>query len=166
MIPLTVYIFILIELVFVSWGDIRTKRIPNFWSLLNIIVFISLIFVFNDLYILSWKTFFYPVIWILSGFVFFLLKIMGGGDSKFLSTFFLLIPLNTQDDAFYYLILSTIFIGTSVFLLNIIRNWQNILDSLKTKNYALLKNSFGTKFSFAPVIFVSWIMLGWGLKIF
>lgn len=166
MIPLTVYLFILIELIFVSWGDIKTKKIPNFWSLLNILVFVALVFVFNDLYFFSWKTFLYPVIWIVAGFIFFTLNIMGGGDSKFLSTFFLLIPLKTQDDAFYYLILSTIFIGTSVFIFNIIRNWKSIMSSLKSKDYALLKKSFGTKFTFAPVIFVSWIMLGWGLKVF
>jgi Flp pilus assembly protein protease CpaA len=33
MIPFPVYLFILIELAFVSYGDIRTNKIPNMWSL-------------------------------------------------------------------------------------------------------------------------------------
>lgn len=166
MIPTTVFLFILIELIFVSVGDIRTKKIPNLWSLLNIIIFIILVFVFKDLYVVSWKTFLYPVIWIIAGFILFSLKIMGGGDSKFLSTYFLLIPLSSQDDAFYFLIISTIFIGLSVFMFNILKNWKSILDCLKTKNYKLLKQHFGTKFTFAPVIFISWVLLGWDQKIF
>lgn len=166
MIPVSLYVFILIELIFVSIGDFRTKKIPNYWSLLNIILFILLLFFFKDMYVVGWRTFLYPVIWIIVGFLFFILKIMGGGDSKFLATYFLLIPLAKQDDAFYYLIISTLYIGLTVFFINIVTKRKLIFNSLATKDYKALKKCFGTKFTFAPVIFISWVMLGWDLKIF
>lgn len=162
--PLPVYLFILIELLFVSWGDIKTNKIPNMWSLLNIIAFAMLLFISPGLYVLKIETFIFSITFLIIGFFLFLLKIMGGGDSKFLFTFFLLVPLVHQELTFHYLLLSTLIIGSFVFLTNIARNFEKITVNLKNKNYQEVKSCFGTKFSYAPVILITWIWVGWSLK--
>ena len=42
--PLPIYLFILIELICVAWADIRTNKIVNMWSVLNLIFFLVLFF--------------------------------------------------------------------------------------------------------------------------
>lgn len=162
--PLPVYLFILIELLFVSWGDVKTNKIPNMWSLLNIVTFAMLLFISPDLYELKIETFIFSITFLIIGFLLFLLKIMGGGDSKFLFTFFLLVPLVHQELTFNYLLLSTLIIGTFVFLTNVARNFEKITVNLKKQNYQEVKTCFGSKFSYAPVILITWIWVGWSLK--
>lgn len=161
-----IYFYILIQLLFVSWGDIKTDKIPNLWSLLNIFTYIFLILLFPTLYPFSIETFLFPIIFLVIGFVLFLLKIMGGGDSKYLASFFLIIPEPLHDKIFENLLLSTILIGTFVFLTNFVKNLDQILHNLKIKNYLEVKRFFGTKFSYAPVILLAWIWMGWKIKVF
>ena len=163
--PTTVYLFIFIELLAVSIGDLFTKKIPNAYSILNIFLFVIFLFLFKEYYSPSLKLFLYSLIFLFVGFALFLLRIMGGGDSKYLFSLFLLIPQSMQDVTFYYLLLSTIMIGTSFLLMNIVKNFKRIKNALFTKNYLELKNCFGTKFSFAPVIFVAWGLVGWKINI-
>lgn len=164
MMPLPVYLFVLIELVAVSYGDIRTNKIPNFWSLLNIVMFIVLLFVAPDFYSLSWQTFVYSFVFLGVGFVLFLLNIMGGGDSKFLFTFFLLLPVPVHEETLTHLLLSTILIGGFIFLQNLLKNFKVIVDAAKAYDLRTVKNCFGTKFSYAPVILVAWLWMGWTLR--
>ncbi len=161
MIPLTVYYFMILEITIVSIIDIREKVIKNYWPLMNIVMFFAFLFIFPNDYHLDLETFFYPVVFLLVGFVLFLLKIMGAGDTKFLFSFFLLIPRTVQHELFVLLLYSTVLIGCFFFFTNLIRNFEKIVDSLKTKNYGTLKNCFGSKFPFAPVILLSWLWLGW-----
>ena len=158
--PLSIYLFLLLELVFVSYGDLKSKKIPNFWSLLHLVCFVILLFFAPGLYIFHWATFLYSVAFFVVGFALFSLNIMGGGDSKFLATFFLLIPLAYQHQAFLLLLGSTIVVGGSLFLTHLITYRQQIIYCLRTKDVKNLKNYFGSKFSYAPVILLSWVLLG------
>lgn len=162
--PLPIYLFIFIELVFVAWGDVKTNKIPNMWSLLNIITFATLLFISPELYQFQAETFVFSFAFLIIGFFLFLLKIMGGGDSKFLFTFFLLVPLSLHEMTFNYLLLSTLIIGSFVFLTNIAKNFDKIMRNLKIRNYQGVKSCFGTKFSYAPVILITWIWVGWNIK--
>jgi prepilin peptidase CpaA len=164
LIPLPIFLFILLELVFVAWADIRTNKIINLWSILNLIVFFILLFVAPEYYFLRLETFLYSSVFLLVGFVLFLLKIMGGGDSKFLFTFFLIVPLNLHVKLFNYLLVSTVLVGTFVLITNIAKNFDKILMSLRIKDIDGFKSCFGSKFAFAPVILIAWIWLGWTIK--
>lgn len=164
MIPLPVYLFLLIELLAVSYGDIKTNKIPNAWAILNLALFPVLLFVAPSVYALSGEAFLFSGAFLLVGFVLFLLNIMGGGDSKFLFTFFLLLPVSVQDQAFYYLLISTVLIGGFFFIKNIFQNHDILWRAMRTSDIKAVKSCFGTKFSFAPVILVAWIWLGWELK--
>ncbi|MFP5491302.1 MAG: prepilin peptidase [Bacteriovoracia bacterium] len=161
MIPLSIYLLLVIELALVSWGDIRTQKIPNFWSLLNIVFFIFFLFFLPEIYPFAWATFLYSAVFLAVGFVLFLLKIMGGGDSKFLFSFFLLIPVSLQSRALILLLLSTVLIGGFLLLTNIGKNHEKIVAAIKTGYIRGIKECFGTKFSFAPVILLAWLWLGW-----
>jgi prepilin peptidase CpaA len=160
-IPVSIYWLLVVELALVSWGDVRTQKIPNFWSLLNIIFFILFLIFLPEIYPFAWGTFLYSAVFLAVGFVLFLLKIMGGGDSKFLFSFFLLIPMSLQSRALVLLLLSTVLIGGFLLLTNIGKNHEKIVASIKTGYIKGIKDCFGTKFSFAPVILLAWLWLGW-----
>lgn len=161
MIPTVVYWLLVLELACVAWGDVRTQKIPNWWSLLNIGWFAGFLFIWPETYPLAWTTFLYSTVFLVVGFVLFLLKIMGGGDSKFLFSFFLLVPVTLQWRALLLLLLSTILIGGFLLVTNLSKNHEKIVASIKTGYIKGIKECFGTKFSFAPVILLAWLWLGW-----
>lgn len=160
MIPLPFYLFILIELIFVTVIDIKHRKIANLWSLLNIGVAAILFILFPKFYPVSVETFQYTMVFLMAGFLLFRLKIMGGGDSKFLASFFLIVPLEKQDQVFFQLLIATIFIGVIMFSLNTFMNRKKLVQSLKEKDIEGVKSCFGSKFAYAPVILVTWILFG------
>lgn len=161
MIPLTVYIFLLIELIAVAYVDILHRKISNYWIIVNILTFVTLLVISPQVYQLIIPTFFYSSVFLIMGFILFLLNVMGGGDSKFLFSLYLLIPVSLQESAFLNLIYSTLFIGGILFLTNIARNWKQIIFAIKYKDMGTLKIVIGRKFAFSPVILVAWIVFGW-----
>lgn len=161
MIPPAIYWFMVLELSVVAWGDIRTKKIPNMWSILNLICFAWLLWLWPEHYPLAWGTLLYSVVFLAVGFVLFLLRIMGGGDSKFLFSFFLLIPVSLQPRALVLLLVSTILIGGFLLLTNLGKHHEKIVAHVKSGYIRGIKQYFGTKFSFAPVILLAWLWLGW-----
>jgi prepilin peptidase CpaA len=163
-ITLPLYLFILIELILVSIGDIKTRKIPNLWVILNLIISLILFVLFPQIYEFRYEAFQFPIVFIIVGFVLFRLRIMGGGDSKYLASFFLLIPYKSQDEVFLYLLISTVVIGSLFFFANLFRNIDGIIQSFKESNLYGVKKYFGTKFAFAPVILVTWILVGWELR--
>ena len=160
-IPPAVYWLVVVELMAVAWGDIRTKTIPNAWSILNLIWFVILLLLWPEHYPLAWGTLLYSVVFLVVGFILFLLRIMGGGDSKFLFSFFLLIPVALQSRALMLLLLSTVLIGGFLLLTNLGKHHEKIVAMVKSGYIKGIKQYFGTKFSFAPVILLAWLWLGW-----
>ena len=129
--------------------------------MINLIFFIICLFVFPDSYPLEFSSFFIPLVIFIVSFILFALKVMGAGDSKYLTTFYLMVPVAGQEDSFWYLTVSTIAIGGIFFLVNISRNIDKIIMSFKTANMHGIKQIFGTRFSFAPVVLVAWVWFGW-----
>lgn len=164
MIPLPIYLFVLIELAFVAYGDVKTNKIPNLWAILNIIAFIALLFVAPQFYEFSLQTFAFSFAFLAVGFVLFLLKIMGGGDTKFLFSLFLLVPLNLHERVFYYLLISTVIIGGFLLIQNTLKNFKPILRAILDGNTQQVKSFYGTKFSYAPVILITWIWIGFTIR--
>ncbi len=161
MIPTVVFIFLSIQLLFVAYADFKTRKISNFWPIINFITFLNLLWIFPSVYAFKWQVIIFPGAFILVGFVLFLMKIMGGGDSKYLSSMFLLIPLDVQDIAFTHLLYTTILIGSSLLVYNFIKNFDKLLLMAKTYNLEGIKKLFGKKFTYAPVIFIAWMWFGW-----
>lgn len=164
MIPLPIYLFILIELAIVSYGDIKTDKIPNMWSIINLIAFVVLLFVAPEFYKFTPLAFTYSFAFLAVGFVLFLLKIMGGGDTKYLFSLFLLIPMTLQGKVFYFLLISTIIIGGFLLIQNTLKNFKPLWKAILDGNTQEVKSYFGTKFSYAPVILVTWLWVGFSLR--
>jgi len=160
MINLPVYMLILFQLIIVTIGDIKHRKISNLWLIVNSLFATLLFVVFPEYYLFELASFQYTVVWIIAGFFLFLLKIMGGGDSKYLAFFFLLVPLGLQDDFFYLLLVSTIVVGVMFLLRNIIYHWTILTKAIKEKDIIGVKSCFGSKFAYAPVILIAWIFIG------
>jgi prepilin peptidase CpaA len=163
------YIFILLQLMAISYGDLKYKKIPNRWSLMNISIFVLGLFLFPHLYFFSWKTFVYPVAFLLVGFFLFYLKIMGGGDSKYLSSLYLIIPSSYHEMSFVYLLHSTLLIAPLIFCWMTLKKWKQFIQYFRLGLTGSFRQLYGSKFSYAPVILFSWIWMGWekhGHKIF
>jgi prepilin peptidase CpaA len=58
----------------------------------------------------------------------------------------------------------TVLIGFSIFILNLARNYQKVLLAIKYKDIGRVKNVFGKKFTFAPVILIAWVWFAWKIK--
>jgi prepilin peptidase CpaA len=160
MIVIAVYIFLIIELLAVSYLDLKYQKISNVWPVINVILFILFCFIFPASYQFSIKTFAYTVTFFAVGFIFFLMKIMGGGDSKYLATFYLLVPIELQDEAFLSLLNATIIIASTMFIVNIIVGREYLFEAWREKKLDKIKMVFGKKFAYAPLILVSWIWFG------
>jgi prepilin peptidase CpaA len=158
--PISVFIFLFMQLILVAYGDIKTKKIPNYWALINISIFALLTFLFPEQYRWEMKTFIFPIAFFFVGFVLFLLKIMGGGDSKYLVSFYLLTPVDLHESAFLCLLFSTIIVGLFLLIMNALNNFEKILTAIKYMDTIAIKQIFGTKFSYAPVILISWMWFG------
>ena len=127
-------------------------------------IFLGCLFVYPQLYKFNFVTFFYPTVFLVVGFFLFVLKIMGGGDSKFLFSFFLLVPEFFHEAFFMKLVYSTIAIGLYLLPYNTFKNFDKLSESLKTMDVKGIKGVYGTKFAYAPVIAISWIAFGWEVR--
>ena len=158
---LFIYIPLLLQLLVVAVIDFRSKKISNYWIMLNMVIFAGLLIFMPDLYSLIFDTFLLPVIFLIVGFILYLLKIMGAGDAKYLFSFFLLIPLNRQSLMLESLLYSVILVGLSLIIMTVARYAKEIMIVLYTKNWKGLSGMFGSKFPLAPVILIAWFLVGW-----
>ena len=145
-------------------GDLRERKIPNIWALMNIAVYCFVFFFFPTFYDFNLKAMLFPMAFIGVGFVLFVFKIMGGGDSKFLASLFLIIPVKFQDKMFHYLILTTFLIGITFLIRSIWIHRKKLQLSFQRRDINGIKECFGSKFAYAPVVLISWVYLGWDYR--
>lgn len=160
MILALLFSLILIELSIVGWIDLKTKKISNRWALLNGLSSVALHFGLRSHYPLTWEIIIFPVGFIVIGFILFLFGVMGAGDSKFLASLFLIIPLEYHFPFFEKLILVTIVTGASLLIFKAVKSRREMGFFILTKYWEGLKQLVRSRFSYAPVIVVAWILLG------
>ncbi len=161
MLPLVVFIFAAIQLLVVAYIDFKTTKISNLWLILNFFIFCILSLLFPTLYLWRLDTFVFPIVFLFVGFGLFAMNIMGGGDSKYLASFYLLVPLGHQESVFLYLLYTTVIVGSSLLLFNALKNFDRIVILFKLGDVSGIKKIFGKKFTYAPVIFIAWMWFGW-----
>lgn len=155
-----IYSLILLELALVAWIDIKIKKISNLWFVANVILGAAFHFIYPLDYPWEWATLIFPIGWIVVGFLLFLVGIMGAGDSKFLASLFVIIPLEHQSIMFEKIIYSTLAVGVVLLAIKIIKDFQKIKAYAFTAYWAGLKESIRSRFSYAPVVFLAWILVG------
>lgn len=155
-----IMILVMIQLIIVGWIDFRTKKISNYWIMFNL--FLSILFyLLNDqVYDMSWSVLIFPLGFIVAGFILYLLNIMGAGDSKFLASLFLLTPTKYQIILFEKIILSTIFTGGILIIFRLYNHRKEILAFTMNHHWKGIRDIIRSRFSYAPVISVAWILLG------
>jgi prepilin peptidase CpaA len=161
MMPIMVFIFLSVQLLVVAYIDFKTTKISNVWIFINALFFCVLTLVYPEIYKWSFGILIFPISFLLVGFLLFVLNIMGGGDSKYLSSLYLLIPLGLQDRAFLYLLYTTVLIGSSILLFSALKNLDKIVILTRIGDVKGIKKIFGKKFTYAPVIFIAWMWFGW-----
>lgn len=155
-----IFLLVLLQLAVVSWIDVKTKKISNLWFPLNLVLSIGLHFLFPEAYPWVWATLLFPIGWIILGFILFIFGVMGAGDSKYLASLFLIIPVEQQVVMIEKIVISTVVVGATMLSLKILKDFK------KNRAYALssywlgLRDSIRSHFSYAPVILLGWILVG------
>lgn len=155
-----VYGFLCLQIFLIALHDIKYKKISNQWSILNICLFVSFLFIFPESYQLSMDTVFYSLTFLGLGFIFYLFRLLGAGDSKYLFSLFLLTPYVWQDRLFYFLLISTMVIGGFSLLTSFVNNYEKIITYAKSGYAKGIGECLGDKFPYAPVILMAWLWLG------
>ena len=91
---------------------------------------------------------------------------MGGGDAKFLFSFFLLIPYANQKDFLFVLFSVTALICLVLLALNTIKDFKSIFRSILIRDWRGVFSHYGRKIPFAPIIFFAWVYWGWESRLF
>jgi prepilin peptidase CpaA len=165
MMPLLVFIFIAIQLLVVAYIDFKTTKISNVWIFINGLFFVVLTFVYPHIYIWKFSALLFSLAFLFVGFALFIMNIMGGGDSKYLASFYLLVPPLFQETVFLYLLYTTVIVGSSLLLFNALKNFDNIVILIRIGDIRGIKKIFGKKFTYAPVIFIAWMWFGWSNRL-
>jgi prepilin peptidase CpaA len=155
-----IFALILCELLIVGWIDFKTEKISNRWILVNFIGSIFLHTFVQNLYPLSWEVLIFPLGLIAIGFFLFLINVMGAGDSKYLASLFLIIPLEYQMLFFEKLVVSTIITGSILLLFKVFTQREKIRAYVLSRYWIGIKDAIKSRFSYAPVVTVAWILLG------
>lgn len=158
---LYLYLFLLSELVLVSFIDVRTKKISNLWSLLHIVIFAGMCLYAGEFPELA--HFIFPLGMVVAGFILFVFHIMGAGDSKYLASIFLLTPTQLHMPFMEKLLMVTIFVGSILLLMRFVKSAAKIKAYLRTFYFKALRAEIHSRFSYAPVILVAWILFGTAL---
>lgn len=111
-------------------------------------------------YPVTWEILIFPVGWIAVGFLLFLLGIMGAGDSKYLASLFLVVPLEEHVSFLEKIILCTLVVGGIILCFTIIRNFREFRAYTMTAYWGGIKSKIKSNFSYAPVILLAWILQG------
>ncbi len=158
--PLYLYSYFLVEVLVVAVNDFRTKKIKNIWSIIHVIA-AGLLFLFHDAFVFEFTFFKFPAILFGVGYILYLLKIIGAGDVKYLSTLLLLVPKKFHEEVIVQLLITTFFVGFLIVLLRVALKWKNLVLIIYTQSFFGDQASRKYKFSYAPVILITWLLWGW-----
>ncbi len=157
---LWVFSFLLIELIAISFIDVRTAKISNLWPLLNLGLVPLVYWIFPSSYQWDWGVFLFPLGFIVFGFILFLMGIMGAGDSKFLATLFLLIPLEEQWAFAEMLLYATMLVGALLLFRTILKKRSEVKAYLLSHHWKGFFSLIESRFSYAPVILIAFVLTG------
>lgn len=152
---LIVAVYISLQISVVAWFDFKTLKISNLWSILNFVLYLLCPLILPELYSYQLSTWFIPVLFIIVGFVLFKLNIMGAGDSKYLFSLFLLIPPQHHDLMLLVLLQLTCGVGVIMLSWRIISKWEEF-KLIFVSGVGSFKSIMGSRFTYAPVIMLSW----------
>lgn len=152
-----IILFLLVNIVVVAAFDLKTRIISNYWSVSNLVFCLVFFFLFPDYFDRSFQHFQIPLAFFVVTFILFAMKIMGGGDSKYFSTLFLIIPTLIQMAFLHKLIILTAVVGFIFLLINIVKRRNLVKMELLTGQFKSLYFKLGSKVPYAPIAALAWI---------
>ena len=155
-----IFILLLLELLAVSWLDLKSRKISNLWSLVNLLLVALLVAFLPEIYPLGWELFRIPLLFFGGGYVLYLLGVMGAGDVKYLTSYFLLIPPVFHQMAFFCLLYTTMAVGLVLLVLRGAKNFDKMVLSALFREGGFLKGIWGAKVAYSPIVLVSYLWLG------
>jgi prepilin peptidase CpaA len=155
---LYLYSVVLIQLLLISWIDLKTKRIYHLWPIFNF--FLGLGLLVGGVHPLAYQHFYFPLGMLIIGFIFFLFRIMGGGDSKYLASLFFITPFEYHYLLFEKLVLVTMIVGSLLLMMTVVRQGARIKAYFVGMYWQGFKDIIKSRFSYAPVILIAWLYLG------
>lgn len=155
-----IFFLIFIQLVVVGWVDFKTQKISNNWFFVNIGASVLLHIFMQQYYPLTWEMLIFPVGIVVVGFFLYLAHVMGAGDSKYLASLFFVIPLELHLPFLEKIVVSTIFTGFSLLIFRFVKEGPKLKAYFMNSYWEGIKNTIKSRFSYAPVILVAWILLG------
>ena len=148
-----------LQLLVIAWIDLKTKKISNLWAIFNVLLAVGLwVSGINGPW--NFQVLLFPVGFIVIGFMLFVLKIMGAGDSKFLASLMLCLPLSLHLVYFEKLLESTIVVGALLLIFKIAKDPLKFRAYLVTRHWQALMNMIKSHFSYAPVMLLAWLLMG------
>jgi Flp pilus assembly protein protease CpaA len=87
---------------------------------------------------------------------------MGAGDVKYITTLFLLIPRHYHEELTATMIIATILVGFILIIIRFISHGKEFVRMLSIGDFSVVNLLFGSKFSYAPVILITWLVWGFG----
>ncbi len=152
--PLFYWCILTANLCAVAYYDLRTRKIKNFWSLANLLFLPMPFFLATDITpYLVFTQILIPVIVFVLGIFLFTKKLMGAGDSKYLSTFLLILPFQLQIVFVSNLLLLTASIGLILLGIKIAALHPSL------SYFATIRFNWQDRFPYAPVFLMSWIWI-------
>ena len=159
--PLVVFFLLLFEIMVVSIIDIFKKKISNWWVLLNLFLFVLCLLIFPKSYVFSVSLLYYPFGWIVLGFILYKLKVMGAGDSKYLFSLFFIVPASSHEEFTVIVLIVTVILAAIQLVIRFSINLGENIRQVMVGDFSFFREVRGSKFSYAPVIFLSWLYLGY-----
>ena len=140
-----VSLFLLSELLVVSWLDLRMRTISNFWPFINGLIFVFLVALLPEEYPWGWEIFRIPLLFFGVGYSLYLAGMMGAGDVKYLTSYFLLVPPAFRESAFVCLLYTTMGVGLVLLVLRGFKNVDKIILSTLFREGRFFKGDLGRK---------------------
>lgn len=152
------YTLVALQLLVVSLIDLKTKKISNYWLLVNFVIAIAAYV--GGLHPFEWKILLYPVGAVVVGFALFLVNIMGAGDSKYLASLFLVLPYRLHQSYLENVLISTILVGAILLMTKLLTRFSRIKGYALSLHVKGVLSEIRSHFSYAPVLFLAWLLLG------
>ncbi len=151
--------FMTLELILVAYLDLKNKKISNLWSVFNLGIALIL-WPLGMLGVWDFEVLIFPVAFVVIGFFLFQWKIMGAGDSKFLATLFLCLPLSLHLILFERLLTATMMVGFILLMTRIFRDPVRFKSYFLSRHWSGIRDMIRSRFSYAPVMLLAWLLLG------
>jgi Flp pilus assembly protein protease CpaA len=153
------FVLMTVELILVAYLDLKIKKISNLWSVLNLVIAVIL-WPLGVLGAWDIEVLIFPVAFVVIGFFLFQWKIMGAGDSKFLATLFLCLPLSYHLIYFERLLTATMMVGFILLMTRIFHDPQRFKSYFLSRHWSGIRDMIRSRFSYAPVMLLAWLLLG------